>query len=76
MNSILLFGMPGAHELFVFFLGVALISLVVPILAIVEIVRSRFKEQNDKLVWVIVVVFLPLVGSFLYFFIGRSNRLA
>jgi len=29
---------------------------------------------NDKLVWVIVIICLPLIGSLLYFFLRRPHR--
>jgi hypothetical protein len=78
MNSILLFGMPGSTEITILalFFGIAISTLLIPVVAIVDIVRSQFKAENDKVIWTIVVVFLPLVGSFLYFYIGRSQRLA
>jgi hypothetical protein len=77
MNTILLFGMPGSTEttILALFFGIAILTLLIPVVAIVEIVRSQFKAENDKLIWIIVVVFLPLVGSFLYLSIGRAQRL-
>jgi hypothetical protein len=77
MNTILLFGMPGSTEITILalFFGIAILTLLIPILAIVDIVRSQFKAENDKLIWIIVVVFLPLVGSLLYFSMGRAQRL-
>jgi len=78
MVSLLLVGMPGAPEFFIlaFVIAIAIVPLLISIVAIVDIVRSQFKEQNDKLVWLVLVLFLPLIGSFLYFYIGRSRRIA
>ena len=44
------------------------------IIALVDILRSDF-QGNDKVVWVIVVIFFPLLGSILYFIIGRSRKI-
>jgi hypothetical protein len=44
------------------------------IIALVDILRSEF-EGNDKVVWVLVVVFFPFLGSILYFLIGRSRKI-
>jgi hypothetical protein len=33
-------------------------------------------EPMDKLIWVIVINFVPIVGSILYFIIGTRQRLA
>jgi Phospholipase_D-nuclease N-terminal len=44
------------------------------IIALIDILRSEF-NGNDKVVWVIVVIFFPLLGSILYFLIGRSRKI-
>jgi hypothetical protein len=69
MNSILLLGMPGMGEWLIIFL-----VFLLPVFALVDILRNQFKGSSDKLIWVLVVVFLPLLGSILYFIIGRSQR--
>lgn len=50
------------------------IVMLVPLIALIDILRSNF-EQNDKLIWVLVVIFLPLIGSILYFIIGRKKKI-
>lgn len=44
------------------------------LVALVDILRSEF-QGNDKLVWVLVVIFFPFFGSILYFLIGRSRKI-
>jgi hypothetical protein len=44
------------------------------IIALADILRSEFKG-NDKVVWVVVVIFFPFLGSILYFLIGRSQKI-
>jgi len=44
------------------------------VIALVDILRSEF-EGNDKVVWVLVVVFFPFLGSILYFIVGRSRKI-
>ena len=53
---------------------IAAFALILPIIALVEILRSSFKG-NDKIVWVLVVIFFNFFGSILYFIIGRKQRL-
>lgn len=50
-------------------------GIILPIIALVDILRSNFKG-NDKIVWVLVVIFFNIFGSILYFLIGRKQRLA
>jgi O-antigen ligase len=63
--------MVGAMEL----LFIALI-LVVPLwlIALVDILKHDFKG-NDKIVWILVVIFLPLIGAICYWFIGAKQKL-
>ena len=54
------------------FLG--LIHLLLFILTLINIMKSEFKNNTNKILWVILVLFLPLIGVILYFFIGRLQR--
>ncbi|MCL5031492.1 MAG: PLD nuclease N-terminal domain-containing protein [Bacteroidetes bacterium] len=64
-------------------LGVAEIILILFVLlptilwvaALVDILKSNFKGDN-KLIWILVVVFLPIIGAVLYFIIGRNKKTA
>jgi hypothetical protein len=41
---------------------------------VIDVLRSSF-NGNDKLIWVLVLLFVPLLGPFLYLFIGRKKRI-
>jgi len=45
------------------------------LIALVDILRSDFKHQNEKLIWVLVILFVPVLGPILYFVIGRKNKI-
>ena len=45
------------------------------ILTIVRIAKSDFIDYKMKLVWGVVVFFLPLIGMLLYYSIGRNQRI-
>jgi len=53
-----------------FFLIIAFLWLI----ALIDILRSDF-QGNDKVVWVVIVIFFPFLGSILYFLIGRSRKI-
>ncbi|MCA0133598.1 PLDc N-terminal domain-containing protein [Winogradskyella alexanderae] len=53
----------------------SVLFFLLPILALISILRNKF-EDNDKLIWVIVVLLLPYFGSIIYFIIGRKKRLS
>lgn len=52
----------------------ALACLALWIWALLDIVKSDFKDQNGKLIWCLLVIFLPFVGTILYFAIGREQK--
>ena len=41
---------------------------------VIDVLRNSF-NGNDKLVWILVLLFVPILGPFLYFFIGRKKRI-
>jgi len=55
--------------------GLGAIGLIVYVFTIFDVVSSKFANKNDKLIWVIIVVLVPLVGAILWFLIGRSKRI-
>jgi hypothetical protein len=70
----IILGFISAVELIIvlFFL---LFILILPLIALVDILKSNF-EGNNKLIWVIVVIFLSAVGALLYWLIGRKQKVA
>jgi heme/copper-type cytochrome/quinol oxidase subunit 2 len=60
----------GVIEL-AFFLS--LVTFVPWLFALIDVLRSEFTE-NNKLIWLLTVVFVPVVGWLAYFTIGRSQK--
>lgn len=54
---------------------IGLFAGVPALFALISILKSDFKG-NDKIVWLIAVIFVPLIGAIAYFIIGRKQRLA
>lgn len=46
--------------------------LVIDIIVIIDIVRSN-KDTEKKILWIIAVVFLPVLGPILYYFLGNRR---
>ncbi|AUC83411.1 hypothetical protein CW733_15230 [Lacinutrix sp. Bg11-31] len=55
-------------------LFVMLLSIVLFVLAIISAVLNNFKN-NDKIIWVLVILLVPFFGPILYFIIGRKTRI-
>ncbi len=66
-------GFIGTSELILILLLVPVV-LIIPLIALVDILRNEF-PGNDKLIWVLVILFLWIIGAILYFFIGRKQKI-
>lgn len=55
--------------------GLGILGLAIYAFTIYDVISSNFAAQNDKLIWVIIVVLVPLVGTVLWFLIGRGKRI-
>ncbi len=41
---------------------------------IVDCVKRNFKNDNDKVVWILVLVFLGILGAIIYFFVIKNKQ--
>lgn len=48
-----------------------LIVVIIDIIVIVDIIRGN-KDMEKKVLWIIAVVFLPVLGPILYYVIGKK----
>jgi hypothetical protein len=53
---------------------IILICILPTIIALIDIVRNEF-TGNNKIVWLLVVLFGNFLGAVLYFIIGRKQKL-
>lgn len=68
-----LLGIIGPFQIFLF-LMIMFITGVLPILALLDILRSEF-VGNNKIMWVLIVIFMNIIGSILYFLIGKNQKI-
>jgi len=43
--------------------------------ALIDILKNEFTTGTNKLIWFLLVIFLPLLGSICYYFIGMKQKL-
>lgn len=53
-------------------LGLAL--FVTWIISLVEVIKSEFKNSNDKTMWLLLLIFIAPLATVLYQIIGRGQR--
>ena len=59
--------------LFLFFLAVT--ALMFWIWMIVECATKEPSQGNDKIVWIVIIVFAQLIGALIYYFVRRPQRI-
>ncbi|GGZ34716.1 hypothetical protein GCM10007049_30120 [Echinicola pacifica] len=52
-----------------------LIGTVIYVLTIIDVVRSRFHTDRDKVLWLLIVILVPFIGTILWFLIGRGKAI-
>ena len=50
---------------------IGLLILIIDILVIIDIIKGS-KDNEKKILWIVIVVFLPVLGPILYYLIGRK----
>ena len=66
-------GFIGPQEIILILLSIVIFAIPV-IIALIDILKNEF-EGNNKIIWVLVVLFLWLIGAILYYFIGRKQKI-
>ena len=67
----LFFLFPIAIWFAAFFLGIA--GTIFWIVMLVDLLKRDFKKENDKIVWVLILLFAQSIGALIYFFMVKSK---
>ena len=52
-----------------------LLIILLPLFALLNLLKSSFKSEADKIIWLIVIIFIPIIGSILYFNLSPKQKL-
>jgi len=65
----------GAFGLLFFLIGglLSLAGFAFWLWMLIHAITNKGLQDVEKIVWVLVIIFLPLIGSIIYFFIGRPK---
>lgn len=54
-------------------LFIFLCTLILFLIAVIDVLKNSFETATDKLIWFLVVFLIPIIGPILYFSIGRKQ---
>jgi len=55
--------------------GIAILATIFWIWVLIDCITKEPSEGNDKLAWLLLIMFFPLLGALLYYFIRRPERI-
>lgn len=56
--------------------AIAILGTVFWVMMLIEVLtKARFKTENEKIIWVLVVVLLGIIGAAIYYFTIRKQAL-
>jgi len=67
----------GIAEILILLLvgGVGILGTAFWIWMIVDCATKERGDTNDKLVWIVIIVFTQIIGALIYFFVRRPTRI-
>jgi hypothetical protein len=65
-----------SRGIILFIIPILIIHTAVLAYFLIDISRSKFKDPNNKILWVAVILSAPLVGAILYLIIGKKQKIS
>ncbi|MES3630271.1 MAG: PLD nuclease N-terminal domain-containing protein [Longimonas sp.] len=50
---------------------ISILVIVVAVVALIDLLGDRGRGPGSKIIWALIIIFMPLLGAILYFFLGR-----
>ena len=61
--------------LIILVIGIIIFLFIFWILMIIDAATRKFKNETEKIVWILIIIFLQILGAIIYYFIiKRSNK--
>lgn len=57
-----------------FIIPIVLVELILMVIALIHLLKHRNFRFGNQIMWILIVVFLQIIGPILYFTIGRGEE--
>jgi hypothetical protein len=54
----------------------SLIYFLLWVYCVIDVIRSNFKDQNMKLIWIVILLFAHIIGPLVYLVLGKTTKAA
>lgn len=58
---------------FVVFFVIGVLATIFWIWMIVDCAQKKFKNENDKIIWILIIVLTGVIGAIIYYFVARNK---
>lgn len=55
-------------------IGLAILAFIFWILMLVDVVQRNFKKDNDKIIWVLIIIFTGVIGAIIYYYLVKKKN--
>ncbi len=62
------------YSILIWTIGIGLLNLILFLVALISILKNEFTDSTIKLMWVLIVLFVPFFGPIVYFAIGGKHK--
>jgi len=59
--------------LLLLFIAVVILAIIFWIMMLVDSIQRKYKSENDKIVWVLVIVLVGIIGALIYYFVVKKK---
>ncbi|WP_207424468.1 PLDc N-terminal domain-containing protein [Desertivirga brevis] len=73
MDIILLFKIGFPELVLIGFFGIIPLGLM--LFSLVDVIKGRFENSTIRTIWILLILFLPILGSLLYLLVGRTKKI-
>lgn len=56
-----------------FFMLICLSAFIFWVVMLIDIIQRDFKKHDDKIIWLLVVIFAGIIGAIIYYFIVKRH---
>jgi len=72
MKNLLFLNLGTPEIILILFIGV--LPLILALICLIDILKSDFKDTTTKLIWILIVLVAPVIGSLIYIFFGKKQK--
>ncbi|MBW2963749.1 PLDc N-terminal domain-containing protein [Candidatus Woesearchaeota archaeon] len=63
---------PFFMGIWIAFMGLAILAFVFWILMLIDCAKRKFKNDNDKIIWIVVLALTGWIGALIYYFVIKK----